>query len=499
MKKRIQLYKQYIQARSKLLYKKVTAFVDRRPLVTFFILLALLLALIALGNFLRQPNKEKKDTGAAVKTVDVYRIGSSPKVSLQAQVEKSGVITITALSGGVVQKINYEPGDHVVRGNVLVNLSTNYQGGNVFSAQREIAALQHENAKETLPLQKDLINKQREAANKSDENSDRLREISAKTISDTNAIISLNDDILTRLNEQLKELESHNPPVPTGAAPTPPSTPEDGLNDNAIIGVKGQQSQLMGANVELRNAVRNTEYSSGNDNPPARLSELTKEIALKQLEIQEKALDLNNELSRLSLQMAYITEALMYPSSPFSGTVQKVFVKFGEAVSPGTPLMVLSQDIEDDPIVAIAYAPREIAQKVSYGEPSILHIDNFKYEVYPSYITQDAVQGSLYAIYFPLPDNFSRFLTEKGYIRVDLPIGGFDTSATIPFIPIDVVYQTQEEAYIFVARQGQVESRTVKLGNIYGRFVQIESGLKDGDVVILDRNVIAGESVKIRN
>jgi len=187
----------------------------------------------------------------------------------------------------------------------------------------------------------------------------------------------------------------------------------------------------------------------------------------------------------------------MYPSAPFNSTVQRVFVKVGEAVNPGTPLVQLSQTIEEDPIVAIAYVPREIAQSTTYSQPSILTIGNFTYDTYPSYITQDAIKGQLYGIYFPIPDNYNQYVTEDGYISVTIPVGYANTSASIPFIPIDSVYQTQDSASIFVVENEKAVSRTVTLGPVLGRYVEVTSGLAAGDIIILDRTVVDGDAIEI--
>jgi hypothetical protein len=39
-------------------------------------------------------------------------------------------------------------------------------------------------------------------------------------------------------------------------------------------------------------------------------------------------------------------------------------------------------------------------------------------------------------------------------------------------------------------------ARKVTLGDVYGEYVEVTQGLYDNDIVILDRNVVAGDSVK---
>jgi hypothetical protein len=74
----------------------------------------------------------------------------------------------------------------------------------------------------------------------------------------------------------------------------------------------------------LRQAQRTTEQQAANDKAPALLSNLQKDVTLKQLEVQEKTLQLNRDVAKLQVNLAYVNEALMYPASPFAGKVEKL-------------------------------------------------------------------------------------------------------------------------------------------------------------------------------
>ena len=188
---------------------------------------------------------------------------------------------------------------------------------------------------------------------------------------------------------------------------------------------------------------------------------------------------------------------MYYPASPFSGVVERVFVKQFDFVSPGIPLMIISQVVEEDPISAVAFVSKDIAQLVSQLEMSILHIGNEKIEAIPSYVSSEAVSGSLYAVYYSVPDKYNKALTDGGYISIEIPVGYPDSIASTPFVPIDAVYQTRSRAYLFVSENGKAVSREVVLGQIFGRFVEVESGLQSSDQVIIDRNIIDGDIVSV--
>lgn len=456
---------------SSALYKKVTGFVDRRPIQSFFFLLVLMFALIIAGNLLRRPAPQAEKT-QIVRKVAVYHIGSAPTVNLQGQVEKAGVIQITALTPGVVQNIYAFEGSQVAKGSWLVALASNYQGGNALSISRQLAEKQNELIEVNYPLQKDLIGKQRDLANNTQNNFDELRSITDKSISETQSLISLNDEIITTLNDQIDNLGDSDSSLP----------------------LKQLKSQFLSANLQLNNSLRQAQYQVDTDNPPTRLAQNQKDIALKQLEIQEKSLDLNREISKLQVSLAQVAEASMFPSAPFAATVERIWVRAGEAVNPGTELVTLSA-VVDPPLTVNVYLTKEMADTISRVEPSTIHLGSKSINLLPRYVSREAVQGDLYAVVFDLPQEDYGNVTDKGFVTVQIPVGYAQTSASIPYIPLDAVYQTQEESFIYLAKDGKAEAVKVTLGSVTGRFVQVESGLGSGDTIILDRNVVAGEPV----
>lgn len=458
-------------------YHKGSSLVVKRPILSFFSLLGLLFLLIIIGNILRRPKPEAKPI-IQTRKVEVYKIGSAPKLALQAQVEKSGVVQITSLAGGVVQKIYVEPGTQVTKGQWLVSLASNYQGGNALSLQRQIAETQNKNVEDTYPEQSDLINRQRDLANLSETNFERLRDITSQSIDDTNTLINLNNDIINTLQSNIDSLNAS----PSG-------------NANLILASKQLKSQFLSANLQLNAASRSAQYQQDTNNPPTQIAIAQKDIALKQLDIQKKALDLNREISGLQLRLAQIAEGTMFPAAPFGSTVERIFVREGQAVNPGTTLMTISATI-DPPLTANVYVSKDIADKISKIEASILTIGNKTLSLYPAYVTREATQGNLYAVIYNLPQDSYGDVTDKGFINIQVPVGYPDTSAAVPYLPLDAIYQTQEESFVFVKSNGKAQSKQVILGPVYGRFVQIQSGISTGDQVILDRNVVNAENVQ---
>lgn len=449
---------------------------------SFFGILGALLILIILSNIITRVLPKENVEVNQPKTVSVYRIGSAPKITVSAKTRKSGVVQISSFTNGVVSSIYKREGESVQKGELLMSLSNNYSGANSLTVARQIAQTQYQTVLDTYSNQKDLISSQKDLADKNKDNSDKLRDITNKSLDETKNLINLNNDILKSLDNNLNTLSQNSD-----------------ANSALILSTKQLKSQFLAATSQANQALRASEYSQSGDNPPAKIAGISHDIAIKQLDIQQKQLDANKEISRLQLAIARINESIMFPTSPFSGTIQRVNIEENQTVSPGMPLMVISQTTEGDPITAVAFVSQDVAFRISKMEPSILHIGNkINYESVPSFVSTEAVQGTLFAVYYDIPEEYTKSVVNEGFISIEIPIGVADTTMAATYIPIDSVYQTRDKSYVFVAKNNKAESKNVTLGQVYGRFVEVITGLKDGDAVILNRDIISEDLVKIQ-
>ncbi|MEK7570758.1 MAG: HlyD family efflux transporter periplasmic adaptor subunit [Patescibacteria group bacterium] len=478
VKKKFASFKQSVTKKAKTAYTKVTAFIKRKPLGSLVIAFLLLFVVLFVGQVLRHTEKEVV-AQPQTKKVKVYSIGDTPKATFQAAVEKEGVVEITAQTAGIVQYVAVTEGTSVDRGQTLVSLSSNYQGGNAASVQRQIAQEQYQNVVDTFDKQKDTIAKQKDIATRTDENTDRMREISQKSNEDTNSQIDNTNYQIDQLNDALDILEN------AGVSD----------QDEEVQSIEGQIKQAESGLLQLRSSQRTLEYQGSIDNPPAKLSDLQKDLTLQQLDIQERALQMNREVARLQVSLAYVSEAMMAPASPFAGTVERIYVNPGESVSPGTVLAVVSGT--EKKATAVLQVPQSIAHIISKGEPSTLTISDEEVSVTPYYVSSEATDGNLYSVFYDIPEKKSGSLSDGDYLSIAVPVDTAKTSSVDPYVPVDAVYQTQDASYVLVIRNGKAETRSVKLGSVYGNSVQVVSGLQFGDQVILDRNVIAGDKISI--
>jgi multidrug efflux pump subunit AcrA (membrane-fusion protein) len=462
-------------------YLRTTTFIKSRPMLSFLIVLGLLLVILILGKiFEKKPAETTEQT--MTKSVSVYHFGQGSQAAFQAKVEKTGVVKIMAQTSGIVAHISVNEGDSVSQGQQIISLSTNYQGGNAQAVQSQIAHTQYQNALDTYGLQLDTISKQKDVATLSAQQADRTRAIARDALNDTNGLIDTNQRQLEQINQQLTAEKATNP--------TDPATLQQ------IGTLEGTANQLQASLAQLRNTARTTDFQSANDNPPAQLANLQKDITLQQLDVQAKGVTLNKEVAGLQAEVAAITAGLMAPASPFAGTVERINVREGELVNPGTELAtIVAPDGETN---AILLVPLSIASTIYASTSSTLLINGQPVQVTPTHISSEATDGQLYAVTYKIPADQTAFLTDGEYITVQVPIGAEPTKPGDPLIPIDAVYQNQQNAFVLTEKNGKAETRIVDAGNVYGSYVEVTGGLQPGDKIILNRNVVAGDTVKIQ-
>ncbi len=452
-----------------MLWKKFLTLLDARPLVSFFGFLALLLLVIFVGSLLRRPAATTEAATPEPTLVETYSFGESPKMSFTAKVEKAGVISIYAQTAGIVQKIQGAEGQRVGRGQSLVSLSSNYQGTNIASISREIAQKNAESTAQNFELQRDIIARQRDVANKADIQTNDLRNISRQSIDDTRALITTNQEILDSLQTQL-------------------------ASDPTNVGLKQQIAGVQSALMGLRSGLRVTEYQTQDSTVSAQLTDISRDITLRQLDLQERGLTLAKEMADLNLKLARASESFMYPATPCSGVVERINVKVGQSVSPGTLIATIKADQGQN--TAVVLMTREIAAKISKVDESLFVIGGKKVGVLPRFVSTEATDGSLYSVLYALPTSVGTSLTNGTSIEVQIPMGSKKIVTDDLYIPLDSVYQTQEKSYVYVAKSNVASVKEITVGEVSGTFVKVSEGLSAADTVIVSRNVQQGERIR---
>lgn len=445
----------------------------KNPFKSLGLILLALFAIIVLNSYLRTPDVTEELALQPI-PVQTYSIGETPRITVSGTVNSSNVITVVAQSSGVVRTRHVSPGQKVYRGQQLISLSTDYYGNNISYLQSQLAQQQYDTTVENYDAQKETVALQRELAEKQADNSEELRKITEQSISETEELLELNESILSDINTDL----------------------ETATESATISQLNSQKTQILSVVNQIKSGLRQTKYQADSDSAVQQLSTVSKDLTLKQLEIQERSLELSLAAAEIQLKIARAQAALMNPGSPVSGIVEDILVNEYQFVSPGTPLAVISTTNQTTEV--IAYVSADLAKSVSLGEPSILISGNTRLEVYPHHVSTTATRGSLHSVTFIIPVTEEKNLTNQSVISMSLPIAAADTNAVIPFLPLESIHQSELESTVYVVSEDNtVTSKRVELGTVSGRFISILNGLESGDRVILDRSVTEGQLVSL--
>jgi multidrug efflux pump subunit AcrA (membrane-fusion protein) len=360
-------------------------------------------------------------------------------------------------------------------GERLGYIASNYAGTSANVAQSEIAAKQLEQANKGYELQLGLVGQQRDLARTNAENAAELRRIGGEVLVNSQNAANDTAEALDNINYQIEQLRKESD------------------QEQAIAELNQAKLQLSGSLAQLRSAVAQSEYANSEEQPPAELARLQLENTLKQLELQEMNLEIQRDLAGLQYKLAQVQLALAYPNTPIAGRVERIYVSKNQIIQPGEPLFTVVGERETAKITV--RVDGSIAESASRVRNSELVVGQEEIEVLPEYISNSATDGNQYSMIFRLNEQETKKLNGREMVKIRIPIV---SSGQKLFLPLEAVYVMEERADVFVIEDGKVVSKEVRLGKILGDVVEIEEGLERGKEVIVDRNVVEGETVERR-
>jgi multidrug efflux pump subunit AcrA (membrane-fusion protein) len=459
--------------------QKIFSVFEKWPIASLVILLISFTALLFFGKKgVIKPEGLKEEI--ILKKVKIYNF-NEPRFEAQATIDKTGYLKIVAQTSGVVNRLYVKEGDQVKKNQRIVYLSSNYQGGNAKSLQRQKAQKAYQFEKDHLDDNKHLIILQKALVEEKNNNEDEVKKIKQNSLNDTNSLLEFNLEILTKIDESLKKLKDSN---------------ISHSNDSAISQLELQKSQVWSGVNQLRSGKYTLDYELEKDTPIEKLSDLNKDLALKQLSLQEKALDLKLEVSKINYNLTQIAESLSVPVTPFSGQVEKVFVKKGQVVAPGQTLALISaSDNESSLIVSL---PKNLSGKINFTKAGNLKFNEEKIAVIPTFKSSDVVNNNLYSFYYQIPEIYQDKFSFNQVLTIDLPL--VSDEQTI-LAPIDAIYQTQNNSFVYLTASNEgkliAQTRDVVLGEVLGNLVEIKEGLNQSDQLILNRNIVDNDLIEI--
>ncbi len=233
------------------------------------------------------------------------------------------------------------------------------------------------------------------------------------------------------------------------------------------------------------------EKKTKNDNT---LSNTEEDLALAQLKKDRATRKSAIEQSRLSAQLTNVSDAVLKPKIFASGTVESIRVKRGDLVTTGQVLATISTPRGATTLEA--FLDPKTVRLFDPTRETTLMIGNKTIALLPTYFSQSENENGLFSVLFTLSETMAEKITNGEYLTLSLPLR--HQNNTLALVPIDAIFQDESTASVLIERDNIAISQTVTVGNLYGSYAEVLSGLTETDRVILSRSIIAGDRISVQ-
>ncbi len=196
-------------------------------------------------------------------------------------------------------------------------------------------------------------------------------------------------------------------------------------------------------------------------------------------------------LSALRQQAAYYTI-----KSPISGTVDQMDLKLGQAIAPGQQGSGI-QIVNDEQLKVKANVPESYSASVSTGNMVKVVFPDVK-DSLTTKVTFSAKAIDPASRSFPIEVKIPKTNTLRPNMTAVLKIADY-TNADAIAIPVKAVQKSESGDYVFVNENGVAKQKNIQLGAISSGMVEVKSGLKAGDKLIVEgaADLENGDKVKV--
>lgn len=216
-------------------------------------------------------------------------------------------------------------------------------------------------------------------------------------------------------------------------------------------------------------------------------------IARRQYSIQKRNTELQYDLTNLQKQQAAISTLSHTPTSPFAGTVERVFVSKGEMISAGSKIAVVNSD-DKKVSVEVKISPA-LASVIDVESASTIKIGDEEVEVLPTYLSKSEVDNQSYVVIFDLDEKYIDKVVNNEFVDLSIPVNVSVAEGEF-LLPFDSVRLMSDGAIVFVLENGVAKARKIETGEVVGNFIVVRGGIGENDLIITDRNVFDGDRVE---
>jgi len=183
-----------------------------------------------------------------------------------------------------------------------------------------------------------------------------------------------------------------------------------------------------------------------------------------------------------------------YIRAPFDGYVEKRLVNLGEFVKNQTPVMSV---VRVNPLKVTSEIPEKMAPWIQTGQPVELHVDAYPDKTIIGKVSRisPAVNTATRAFPFEaLVPNAEALLKPGTFARVHIESSKVDQVVTVPYSAIQYRYGVNR---VFVVEGDHVSARELKVGQRLGDRIEVETGIKEGELVALTEPDKLSDGMKV--
>ena len=227
------------------------------------------------------------------------------------------------------------------------------------------------------------------------------------------------------------------------------------------------------------------------------LAEKAHELAKTRYEEDRKQASAEVERARSALKNAQVQLSYATITAPIDGVIASVSTEEGETVAAGmqAPTFVTIVDLER--LQVDAYVDEVDIGKVTVGQHTLFTVDAFpatEFEgkvsaIYPKAVIQDNVVN--YDVVVDIDTPYHGRLRPEMTANVTIFL---EEREGVLAIPAKVVQRERGKSVVYVQTDGGAEPREIKVGWRDGQWIEVASGLQQGETVLLEAPGESSES-----
>ncbi len=500
----------------KLNFKNTTNSPKKLSLLVFLLVLFGIITNGLIQVNIRKAEPVEEPVESPEKVLSVYGIEIEDNLiytSAIAEVFNENVVNVESLNSGIVDTLRVDKGEKVQKGQRLMTLQDDYEDSAIYDKRIDQLDLQINMAKRNLTNLKLVMDEKKDLANLKYEDILNRLDFTELTLEDTKRQIRVIETQIEDMEDQLDSLYEYYADLDDAYRDDdlPDQTEPEKLNrdsslnqaNSAILSQEQAIEQLKSTLERLRIQKEELEYNiDQNDNPQLQMSELERDISVQELESQEKILELQIESAELNKELEVLNQEIKNTViSPVSGTIEDILTEESNHVGNGQVLFTITTS--DRLNMRIKMSPNLVGN-IDESEDVLVFVNNIKapFDADIDFISTIPTQDGFYEIILDPIRKLEDIISPGQNLTVQVPVlepEGTEEKVKPIFIPIDTVFVTNTEEFVFIYNNGIAEKRLIETSGIVGNQIIVSTGLEKGEIIIADRRVQEVQRISLEN